>query len=124
MHDLSAAFKRLQATGRLIPADDVGFVYFLTDGGRVTYIGVTSSPSVRLIQHRMKGKVFDAAFFLPGPRLECGIWEKALIRFFRPRDNSQGKLSPVNEYDRKILAKLGVLPLDSEAAIPYLFPGR
>lgn len=75
---------------RLLRPDLRAFVYFLSHGDEVVYVGQTSDVMERVRLHlqdeRVSGpKAFDRVFFLEVDALDLDAYEGALIRALNPR---------------------------------------
>lgn len=74
----------LDARDHALPAG----VYFLYFKNALQYIGQSSDPSARLVQHRKMGKMFDRVYVLPVPSFMLARVEGALIRLLKPPLNT------------------------------------
>lgn len=63
-------------------------VYFLYLKNTLQYIGQSTDPSARLVQHKKMGKTFDRVLALPVPNFMLARVEGALIRLLRPPLNA------------------------------------
>lgn len=68
-------------------------VYFLCDGGEITYVGKTINLPSRILSHREEKK-FQQCFFILVPRSELDSVESQFIKLFQPRDNKAGIKRP------------------------------
>jgi hypothetical protein len=89
-------------------------VYFLVHGTEVVYVGQSTSPIARVINHR-NNKVFERAFMVPVPRELLDEVEGALIRFFKPRMNGADHVGDL-AHDRRVLQECGLIPEDEISA--------
>lgn len=97
---------RLMAkTLREIPTEHSPGVYFLCHAGAVVYVGQSTKPMQRVIQHQLAGKTFDAVYFLACPQDELDWLESSFIHALQPPlngcDSSGEMVAPIPRHRLK-----------------------
>lgn len=102
--------KMIDITDRTIPAG----VYMLVTDGQIQYVGQALNPLSRVNQHATKGHEscfpdFDQVFFFPVPdKADRDALEGALIRYYRPYENTAIGCPRDQGRDREMLELVGL----------------
>ena len=103
--DLPHELRMLAKTIREIPTEFAPGVYFLCHSGQVVYVGQSTKPMQRVIQHQTSGKAFDAVYFLACPEDELDWLESSFIHALQPplngRDPSGEMIAPIPRHRLK-----------------------
>ena len=103
--DLPHELRLLAKTIREIPTEFAPGVYFLCHAGAVVYVGQSTKPMQRVIQHQLAGKTFDAVYFLACPEDELDWLESSFIHALQPplngRDPTGEMVAPIPRHRLK-----------------------
>lgn len=86
--DLPHELRLMAKTIREIPTEFSPGVYFLCHSGLVVYVGQSTKPMQRVVQHQLSGKTFDSVYFLACPKDELDWLESSFIHALRPALNA------------------------------------
>ena len=82
--ELPPEIRLMADTLREIPTRHSPGVYFLCHMGSVVYVGQSTRPMSRIVQHELAGKVFDSVYFLACTENELDMVESMMIHALRP----------------------------------------
>jgi excinuclease UvrABC nuclease subunit len=73
-------------------------IYFLIDGGVVTYIGKSENVAARITEHAKKGRPFDKFFMIHCRSEDLNALEAEYIRAYNPSGNKKVPSQSLSQY--------------------------